>query len=103
MKVKVKMKTALTPKAIDIALKLIDEINSSAFANLKNEKFVQALLSDLVDINFEAKEIDSLHFDRLIEVGRAAVRAYQSFDNIPETDLFVELACRLSAALKEEH
>lgn len=97
------MKTALTPKAIDIALKLNDEINSSAFTNLKNEAFVQALVSDLNAIDFETNEIELLHFDHLIEAGRAAVRTYQSFDNIPETDLFVELACKLSAALKEEN
>jgi hypothetical protein len=54
----------------------------------------------LASIDFESKEVDSLVLDRLVDLGKAALRVYQSFDRIPGADQFVELSCQLSAVLK---
>jgi hypothetical protein len=96
------MKTILTAEAVEISLKLKVEIENFSTDFFKKEKFIQAVFSDLVAINFESKEIDSLHLDRLVDAGQAAVRTYQSFDSVPGTDKFVELACQLSAVLKAD-
>jgi hypothetical protein len=99
---KINLKTILTPEAVEVSLKLKVEIENFSPDFLKNEKFIQAVFDDLAAINFESKEADSLHLDRLVDVGQVAVRTYQSFDSVPGTDKFVELACQLSAVLKAD-
>jgi hypothetical protein len=66
---------------------------------LPGDAFLLSTISLLTSVNVQGREFANEEMERLGLLGRAAVRSYQSFDSIDAADRFVELACKVSAAI----
>lgn len=68
---------------------------------LPGDAFLLSVISLLMSVNIQGRELANEELERLRLLGRAAVRSYQSFDYVDAADRFVELACKVSAAIEE--
>jgi hypothetical protein len=78
-----------------IALAALNEANNLLKNNIIDDEFIRSVISDLENLS-SSNQVSEDVLKRVSLLGFAAVRSYQSFDEIPEADKFVELCNYLS-------
>jgi hypothetical protein len=81
-----------------IAVASLNEANNLLRNNIVDDEFIRSAISDLKKLASSSHVSEDV-FKRVSLLGLAAVRSYQSFDEIPATDKFVELSNDLSKAV----
>lgn len=81
-----------------IAVDALNEANNLLINDVVDDEFIRSAISDLQKLSASYKISEDV-YKRVSVLGLASVRIYQSFDEIPETDRFVELCNDLSKAI----
>jgi hypothetical protein len=80
----------------NLAKSALDEAINLQSKNIVNDAFIKEASDDFRSLIALDDAPENLR-ERMKFLGRAAVREYQSFDEIPEADRFVELCSRISS------